>query len=125
MTEQCAGAASSVAPCNLPAPGQRAARAFTMPTSRSAVQGLHKAEVAQLLTELGLPYSPAWGVDELKQILKDNMFPTSETPAQADMKGLNSTKKAQLIAKAEEVRAHTTPNMTNASLKLSIRKAIL
>ena len=89
------------------------------------MQGLHKAEVAQLLQEFGLPYSPAWSVDELKQILKDNMSPTSETAAHAAMKGLNSMKKAQLIAKAAEVRAHTTPGMTNPSLKLSIRKAIL
>ena len=124
MTEQCAGAASSVAPCNLPAPGQRAARAFTMPTSRSAVQGLHKAEVAQLLTELGLPYSPAWGVDELKQILKENMFPKDESAAQRELKGLGTMKKGQLLAKAEEVGAHTTPGMTKPSLKLAIRKAV-
>ena len=96
-----------------------------MPTSRSAVQGLHKAEVSQLLTEFGLPYSPAWGVDELKQILKENMFPNAETAVQREMKGAHSMKKAQLLAKAEEVGAHTTPGMTNPSLKLAIRKAIL
>ena len=96
-----------------------------MPTSRSAVQGLHKAEVSHLLMEFGLPYSPAWSVDEMKQILKENMFPKTETAAQKELKGLNSMKKAQLIAKAEEVGAHTTPGMTNPSLKISIRKAIL
>eukprot|EP00959_Pyramimonas_sp_CCMP1952_P342738 7180166-Pyramimonas_sp.AAC.1 len=41
------------------------------------------------------------------------------------MKGLSSMKKSQLLAKAEEVGAHVTQGMTNPSLKLSIRKAIL
>ncbi|CAK0848438.1 unnamed protein product [Prorocentrum cordatum] len=73
-----------------------------MPAPRSAVQGLHKAEVSQLLQEFGLPHSPAWSVGEPKQILKENIFPKTETAAQIEMKG-----------------------MTNPSLKLSIRKAIL
>ena len=64
-------------------------------------------------------------MDELKQIRKENMFPKTETAAQREMKGLNSMKKAQLIAKAEEVGAHMTPGMANPSLKISIRKAIL
>ncbi|CAK0829393.1 unnamed protein product, partial [Prorocentrum cordatum] len=96
-----------------------------MPTSRSAVQGLYKAEVLHLLQELGLPCSPAWGVDELKQVLKEHMFPKDETPVQMAMKGLSSMKKSQLLAKAEEAGAHVTQGMTNPSLKLSIRKAIL
>ena len=82
-------------------------------------------EVTLLLTELGLPYSPAWSVDELKQILKENMFPQTETAVQRQMKGVHLMKKAQLLEKAEEVGAHTTPGMTNPSLKIAIRKAIL
>ena len=81
-------------------------------------------EVTLLLTELGLPYSPAWSVDELKQILKENMFPQTETAVQRQMKGVHLMKKAQLLEKAEEVGAHTTPGMTNPSLKLAIRKAV-
>ncbi|CAK0895531.1 unnamed protein product, partial [Prorocentrum cordatum] len=103
----------------------RAMRPLQMPTSRSAVQGLYKAEVLHLLQELGLPCSPAWGVDELKQVLKGHMFPKDETPAQVAMKGLSSMKKSQLLVKAEEVGAHVTHGMTNPSPKLSIRKAIL
>ncbi|CAK0903376.1 unnamed protein product, partial [Prorocentrum cordatum] len=103
----------------------RAVRPLQMPTSRSAVQGLYKADVLHLLQELGLPCSPAWGVDELKQVLKEHMFPKDETPVQVAMKGLSSMKKSQLLAKAEEVGAHVTQGMTNPSLKLSIRKAIL
>ncbi|CAK0870312.1 unnamed protein product [Prorocentrum cordatum] len=83
------------------------------------------AEVLQLLQELGLPRSPAWGVGELKQVLKEHVFPKDETPAQVAMKGLSSMKKSQLLAKAEEVGAHVTQGMANPSLKLSIRKAIL
>ncbi|CAK0887957.1 unnamed protein product [Prorocentrum cordatum] len=71
------------------------------------------------------PYSRAWSVDELKQIPKDNMFPKAETAAQIEMKGLDSMKKAQLLAKATQVGAHATPGVTYPSLKLSIRKAIL
>ncbi|CAK0871003.1 unnamed protein product, partial [Prorocentrum cordatum] len=97
----------------------------SMPAFRSAVQGLYQAEVLHLLQELGLPRSPAWGVDELKQALKEHMFPVNETPVQMAMKGLSSMKKSQLLAKAEEVGAHVTQGMTNPSLKLSIRKAIL
>ncbi|CAK0796441.1 unnamed protein product [Prorocentrum cordatum] len=90
-----------------------------------AERGLHKAEVSQLLQEFGMPYSLAWSVDELKQVLKENMFPKAETAAQIEMRGLNSMKTAQLLAKSAEVGAHVTPGMTNPSLKLSIRKAIL
>ena len=84
MTERCAGAASSAGRCKSHAPGPPAgaARPFTKPTSRSAVQELHKDQVAQLLRDFGVAYSPAWSVDEMKQVLKDNMFPTSETAAQ-------------------------------------------
>eukprot|EP00959_Pyramimonas_sp_CCMP1952_P158540 3316012-Pyramimonas_sp.AAC.1 len=53
------------------------------------------------------------------------MFPKDETPAQVAMKGLSSVQKSQLLVKAEEVGAHVTHGMTNPSLKLSIRKAVL
>ena len=127
MAERCAGAVSFEGPCGSHASGPPASvsRTFTMPTSRSAVKGLTKAEVSQLLQESGLPFSPDWSVDELKQILKENMFPKAKTAAQMQMKGLDSTKSAQLLAKATEIGAHTTPGMTKPSLKLSIRKAIL
>ena len=77
MRERCAGAASSAAPYDSPVPEQPAdvIRAFTMVGSRSAIQGLPREEVTLLLMELGLPYSPSWSVDELKQILKEDMFP--------------------------------------------------
>eukprot|EP00974_Lingulodinium_polyedra_P105137 10179901-Lingulodinium_polyedra.AAC.1 len=61
----------------------------------------------------------------MKQILKDHLFPKTETRAQQKMKGLDSLKKCQLREKAEEHGAHVTEHMTNANLKLSIRKAIL
>ena len=127
MAERCSVAASSGAPSSSPAAVQRAgaSRVFTIPTSRSGVQGLHKAEAVRVIEELGLPFSPAWNADELKQIIEENLFPKNETAAQRAMKGISSMKKEQLIAKAAEVGAHTTPGMTNASLKLSIRQAVL
>ena len=70
------------------------------------------------------PFSPTWSSDELKQVIKENLFPKNETAAQKAVKGISSMKKAQLIEKATEVWAHTTPGMTNAALKLSIRKAV-
>ena len=75
--------------------------------------------------ELGLSFSPAWTADELKQILKENLFPKDETAAQKALKGLGTMKKAELVQKATEVGAHATANMTNASLRLLIRKAVL
>ena len=96
-----------------------------MPASRSEVQALHRAEAVKVIEENGLPYSPAWSADEMKHISKENLFPLQETSAQKAMKGIGSMKKEQLIAKAKEVGAHITPNMTNASIKLSVRQAIL
>ena len=53
-----------------------------MPTSRSEVQVLHKAEAATVIEEHGLPCSPAWSPDELKPIINANTFPVHETEAQ-------------------------------------------
>ena len=95
MAERCAGAVSSEGPCGSHVSGPPASvnRTFTMPTSRGAVKGLSKAEVSQLLQESGLPFSPDWNLDELRQVLKENMFPKARTAAQREMKGLNSLKK--------------------------------
>ena len=127
MRKRCAGAASSAAPYDSPVPEQPAdvIRAFTTVGSRSAIQLLTREEVTLLLMELGLPYSPAWSVDELKQILKENMFPQAETAVQRQMKGVHLMKKAQLLEKAEEVGADTMPGMTSPLLKLAIRRAII
>ena len=89
------------------------------------MKGLTKAEVSQLLQESGLPYSPDWNLDELRQILQENMFLKGRSAAQREMKGFNSLTKSQLIAKATELGADTTPYMTKPSLKLAIRQAIL
>ena len=105
MAERCAGAVSFEGPCDSHASGPPASvsRTFTMPTSRGAVKGLTKAEVSQLLQESGLPYSPDWNLGELRQILKENMFPKGRSAAQREMRGLNSLTKGQLIAKATEL----------------------
>ena len=77
-----------------------------MPTSRSGVQSLHKPEAAKLIQELGLPFSPAWTSDELKQILKEHLFPKDKSASQRELKGIGSMKKHELVQKANDVGAH-------------------
>lgn len=127
MKGQCSAAASSEAPSSSPAsrPRVSARPGWGMPTSRSGVQLLHKAEAVELIQELGLPFSPAWSVDELKQIIKEDLFPKDESDAQKALKGISSMKKSELIQKAQDVGAHLTPGMTKPSITLSIRKAVL
>ncbi|CAK0839942.1 unnamed protein product, partial [Prorocentrum cordatum] len=50
-------------------------------------------------------------MDELRHTMKEALFPRDESASQK--------------ALAEEVGAHRTPNMTNAAMKLEIRKAVL
>ena len=46
------------------------------------MQGPCKVEIIQLLQEYYKPSRPAWNMDELKQILKENMFPEAEAAVQ-------------------------------------------
>ncbi|CAK0885734.1 unnamed protein product [Prorocentrum cordatum] len=71
----------------------------------------YQAEAAKVIEEVGLPFSLAWSSDELKQ-------------AQTAAKGISSMRKTDLIEKATEIGARVAPNMTSASLKLAMRRAI-
>ena len=120
MAERCAGAASSAGRCKSPAPGLPAGvtRAFTM----SAVPGLHKDEVAQMLQEFYHPSSPAGSTDELKQILTENMFPKDKPAEQAERRDPKSMKRSKKVTKAG---AHATPGAANYLLTSSTREVIL
>ena len=127
MATRCSVAASSEERSSWPAsvPRAGASPVWATPTSRSGVQQLHKAEAVELVQELGLPLSPAWPLDELKQIIKEALFSDDESASQKSLKGLGSMRKPELIQKANDVGAHLAPGMTNASMKLAIRKAVL
>ncbi|CAK0836529.1 unnamed protein product [Prorocentrum cordatum] len=88
-----------------------------VPASRREVHHLHKAEAVELIRELGLPFSPAWSVDELRHTIKETLFPKAESASQNALKGVSTMKKPELVQKAEEIGAHLTPNMTNAAMK--------
>ena len=88
----------------------------------SAVPGLHKDEVAQMLQEFYHPSSPAGSTDELKQILTENMFPKDKPAEQAERRGPKSMKRSK---KATKVGAHATPGAANYSLTSSTREVIL
>ena len=96
-----------------------------MPASRSAVQGLRKAEASAVLEYLGISFTPMWTADEMKQVIKEHLYPKGDTAAQRSMKGVASMKKADLLNKAESLGIHFTPNTTNAKLRLLIRQSIL
>eukprot|EP00959_Pyramimonas_sp_CCMP1952_P155725 3257185-Pyramimonas_sp.AAC.1 len=127
MAERSSAAASSEGLSSSPVSGPRASatRAWAMPTSRSGVQGLLKAEVVKVIEELGPAFSPVWSSGELKQIIKDNLFPRNEAEAQGAVKGISSMKKAERIGAATGVGAHIAPNIASAALELAMRKAVL
>ncbi|CAK0792580.1 unnamed protein product, partial [Prorocentrum cordatum] len=83
------------------------------------------AEAVEVIKELGLSFSPAWSMDELRHTIKEALFPRDESASQKILKGISAMKKQELAQKAEEVGAHLTPNMTKTAMKLEIRKAVL
>ena len=89
------------------------------------MQGPYKVEIIQLLQEFYDPSRPAWSLDELKQILKENMFPEAEAAIEEKMRGLHFTRRAQLPAEATEGSAHTMPGAPTPLLKMSALEVIL
>ncbi|CAK0873360.1 unnamed protein product [Prorocentrum cordatum] len=89
------------------------------------VHHLREAEAVELIRDLGLSISPAWSMGELRHAIRETLFPKAESASLKTLKGISTMKKQELAQKAEEVGAHLAPNMTNAAMKLEIRKAAL
>ena len=82
------------------------------PKNRTAVDALNKTEAAALAETLGLAVSPAWRATELKEMIKDSLYPTGAEDDRVMLLGLGSKKKWELQELAEKVCAHLTPGMT-------------
>ena len=120
------GALSSVASLPVPSPASLPGEDLpAWPRSRTDVDKAQKADLVAMAANLDVVVSPAWRAAEIKEVIKNTLFPKKAEHDRTDLRNLYGKKKKELQALAKKIGAHTAPGMTREKLLIKVQRAVI
>ena len=95
------------------------------PKKWSDVNRLKKVDLVSLVEVLGVAVNHNCRAAEIREVVKDALFPAGEQDDRQDMRNLGIRTEEELQMLAAKTGAEVPPQATHATLRFNIRKAVM